>query len=81
MITITTRHINEAATTDELLYLMQDAAGEHGCELNDDSFLEQAIEFEQQAKGPQVEVDEAATMEELAQLLRAAEERWQEIEA
>ncbi|MGM0927577.1 MAG: hypothetical protein ACQEXC_14320 [Pseudomonadota bacterium] len=80
MNTITTRHINEAATTDELLDLMQDAAGQRGCELSDDSFLEQAIEFEQQAQHPQVEIDEAAAMEELAQLLRAAEERWQEIE-
>lgn len=78
---ITTRHINEAATTDELIDLMEDAAGERGCELSDDSFTDQAIEFEQQANGPQVEAEESAAMEELAQLLRAAEQRWQEVEA
>ena len=78
---ITTRHINEAKTTEELLDLMEDAAGEHGCELHDDGFAEQAEEFEQQANGPQVEVEEAASMEELAQLLRAAEQRLQEVEA
>lgn len=77
---ITTRHINEATATDELISLMEDAAGERGCELNDDGFAEQAAEFEQQANGPQVEVEEAASMEELAQLLRAAEQRWQEID-
>jgi hypothetical protein len=81
MTTITTRHINEAATTDELLDLMQDAASERGCELSDDSFAEQAVFYREEAKGAQIEVEEAASMEELAALLDAAEQRWQEIEA
>lgn len=78
---ITTRHINETATTDELLDLMQDAAGERGCELSNDSFAEQAGFYRDEAKGPQIEVEEAAAMVELASLLDAAEQRWQEIEA
>lgn len=78
---ITVRHINEAATTDELLDLMQDAAGERGCELSNDSFAEQAAFYRAEAKGAQIEINEAAAMEELAALLDAAEQRWQEIEA
>lgn len=78
---ITVRHINEAATTDELLDLMQDAASERGCELSNDSFAEQATFYRNEAKGAQIEINEAAAMEELAALLDAAEQRWQEIEA
>lgn len=78
---ITTRHINEAATTDELLDLMQDAASERGCELSDDSFAEQADFYREESKVAQVEVEQSASMEELAAMLDAAEQRWQEIES
>lgn len=71
---ITTYEINKAADTVELNELVEEAAAERNCELdNSSTYAESASWFREEA--PKAGNGEAS-MIELAEILEAAEARW-----
>lgn len=74
-----TYEINRASTQAELNDLLEDAAIERNCELSSDmTYLEQAEFFESEAPKAGNGEDK---MLELAEILRAAESKWYELES
>lgn len=76
---ITVQDIQNATTTNELDGLVNQAASERNCELDNSSTYAESAEWfaEEAPKAGNGEAD----MEELADIMSAAETRWHELEA
>lgn len=73
-----TYEINRASTQEELETLLENAASERNCELSSDlTYLEQAEFFESEA--PRAGNGEEGMLE-MAEILRAAESKWFDLE-
>ncbi|MBZ9574481.1 hypothetical protein [Modicisalibacter sp. MOD 31.J] len=77
---ITSQDIHAATATHEMLDLIRDAASERNCEFNDEAgFDEQAAFYREEARCSASDEDDETAMKEFADLLDAADKRWEEI--